>query len=299
MTGVLILGGPTASGKTELALALARAFDAEIVGADSRQIYRGMPIGTAAPTEAQRALVAHHLVEFLDPSERYSAARFTHDALAVIEGVAARGRRAIVVGGTGFYVRALCGDVALSAAYDPDLRARLAREAQLHPIDVLHEWLATRDPRRASDVPATDRYRVVRALEIALAAPAAPSVAGSLRAAGIPFAKVWLAVPPEVIDARIVARVDAMLAGGLIEEAERIGPAAVAADAVGYPQVLAYLSGQSTRAEMRALLIRATRRYAKRQQTWWRSEPNALALGGPDAFDEAARVAEEQLGWSR
>ena len=112
-SGVLVLAGPTASGKTELALALARTFDAEIVGADARQIYRAMPIGTAAPSDAQRAAVPHHLVGFLDPYERYSAARYVIDARAAIDAIHARGRRALVVGGTGFYIRALCGDVAL------------------------------------------------------------------------------------------------------------------------------------------------------------------------------------------
>src|SRR5580693_9905110 len=135
--GILILAGPTASGKTELALALAERFGAEIIGADSRQIYRGMPIGTAAPTAEQRARVPHHLVEFLDPHERYSAARYVLDARRAIDAIAARGRRVIVAGGTGFYLRALAGDVALDAAYDPAVRARLATEARLHPPEVL------------------------------------------------------------------------------------------------------------------------------------------------------------------
>ncbi len=119
---VLVLGGPTASGKSALALALAERFDAEIVGADSRQIYRGMPLGTAAPTPAQRARVPHHLVEFLDPRERYSAARYAADAQRAIAGIHARGNRAIVTGGTGFYIRALSGDVELSNVFDPQLR---------------------------------------------------------------------------------------------------------------------------------------------------------------------------------
>ena len=111
-----------------------------------------MPVGTAAPTAAQRARVPHHLVDFLDPHERYSAARFATDALAAIRAIHARGRRAIVAGGTGFYVRALAGDVALCAAYDPDVRARLAREARLHPPEVLHAWLAARASGRVAAV---------------------------------------------------------------------------------------------------------------------------------------------------
>ena len=167
--GVLVIAGTTCSGKTALALELAERFDAEIVGADSRQIYREMTIGTAAPTDAERARVAHHLVGFLDPHERYSAARFATDAIAAIAAIHARGKRAIVTGGTGFYVRALAGDVALSATFDEALRARLARETRVHPPDVLHAWLAARDPARAARLEAGDRYRVARALEIALA----------------------------------------------------------------------------------------------------------------------------------
>jgi tRNA dimethylallyltransferase len=276
---VVFLTGPTCSGKSALALALAQRHEAEIVGADSRQIYRGMEIGTAAPSAADRARVPHHLVGFLDPYERYSAARFVDDALAAIDGIVARGKRALVVGGTGFYVRALAGDVALSDAHDETLRARLARELALHPPEFLHAWLAIRAPQRAAAVAPGDRYRIGRALEIALAGEARSASEVSvrersdLRSRGFAFHKFVLDVPDDELIARIRTRTDAMLAAGLLDEAERIGERAVAADAVGYPQALAYLAGRATRAELRALLVRATRRYAKRQRTWFRSEP--------------------------
>ncbi|HTD33057.1 MAG TPA: tRNA (adenosine(37)-N6)-dimethylallyltransferase MiaA, partial [Candidatus Elarobacter sp.] len=279
--GVLILTGQTASGKSALAMELAERFGAEIVGADSRQIYRGMPIGTTAPSEADLVRVPHHLVGFLDPRERYSAARFVADALAAIEGIHARGRRAIVVGGTGFYVRALAGDVALSPAYDASIRERLAREARVHPPDALAEWLRALAPARAAAIAPNDPYRVTRALEIALAeraiarnedsasanatadadVSANASVSGSgggsgakrhdaragnaenLRTRGIPFRKLYLQIEPGELERRIGARVDAMLANGLLDEAERIGADAVAADAVGYREALAYLAG--------------------------------------------------------
>jgi tRNA dimethylallyltransferase len=295
---VLLLGGPTCSGKTALALELAERFDAEIVGADSRQIYRDMPIGTAAPTAAERARVPHHLVGFLDPHERYSAARYVRDALAAIGAIRARRKRAIVVGGTGFYLRALAGDVALSSAYDPLLRARLAREARLHPPATLHAWLAVRAPQRAAAISERDPYRITRALEIALAAPgqsvSSAVAAASLRGSAIPYRKVALEVAPEVLDGRIEARVDAMLAAGLVAEAERVGAEAAAADAVGYPQALAYLAGSASARELRALLIRATRRYAKRQKTWFRSEPDVEFLG-PEAVEG---FAISTLGWA-
>ncbi len=295
-SGVLLLAGATCSGKSELALALAERFDAEIVGADSRQIYRGMPIGTAAPSAAQLARVPHHLIGFLDPHERYNAARFAADASAAISAIHARGRRAIVAGGTGFYLRALAGDVELSPAFDAASRARLAREVRLHPTEVLHAWLSVRDPIRARALAPGDGYRIVRALEIALAEPAVPSAAGtqvSLRAAHIPFVKLVLDIVPEELDARIAARVDAMLAAGIVAEAERIGADAVAASAVGYPQVFAYLAGFATEGELRTSLGRATRRYAKRQRTWFRSERDVVRIAPADA----ERVARERLGW--
>jgi tRNA dimethylallyltransferase len=296
---VLILAGPTAVGKTALALELAERFDAEIVGADSRQVYRDMPIGTAAPTAAERASVPHHLIGFLDPSERYSAARFASDALVAIREIASRGKRALVVGGTGFYIRALAGDVALSNAYDPALRARLAREARVHPPAVLHAWLAARDPRRASEIPAGDRYRVLRALEIALTRNAAesPGRRESLRAAGIPALKLVLDLDDAELDGRIERRVDAMLERGFVLEAQRVGDGAVAADAVGYPHALAYLRGWCSTAELRALLVRATRRYAKRQRTWFRSEPDVTRVSGPDAPAAIARLVRSLPGW--
>jgi tRNA dimethylallyltransferase len=297
--GVLILTGPTASGKTSLALTLAEDYDAEIVGADSRQIYRDMAIGTAAPAVADLARVPHHLIAFLDPGERYSAARYVVDARAAIDAIRARGRRAIVVGGTGFYVRALAGDVALDAAHDGTVRARLAREARTHPPEVLAAWLGALAPERARAIDAHDPYRITRALEIALASrraqPAPRGPLPTLRAGGIPYLKLWLECDPAVLAARIAQRVDAMLAAGLVAEAERIGLDAVAADAVGYREALAYASGWSTAAELRAQLIRATRRYAKRQATWFRTEPDLVRV----AADDVSTMARQRLGWTK
>jgi tRNA dimethylallyltransferase len=295
-SSVLIVAGATASGKTELALALARQFDAEVVGADSRQVYRGMPIGTAAPTDEQTAMVPHHLVGFVDPHERYSAARYANDALDVLADIRRRGKRAIVTGGTGFYLRALVGGVTLAPQYDEALRARLAREAALHSSEFLHEWLSLRDPVRARDLGANDTYRVVRALEIALAPPAATLRAGAARTLateGFTWLLVFVDLPWREIDRRIEARTEAMLQAGLVEEAERVGSGAVAANAVGYPQALAYLRGWSSHDELRRQLNRATRRYARRQRAWFRSEPATLWLD-PAAVAGAAR---ETLGW--
>jgi tRNA dimethylallyltransferase len=305
--GVLILTGQTASGKSALALELAERFDAEIVGADSRQLYRGMPIGTAAPSARDLTRVPHHLVGFLDPRERYSAARFVTDALAAIDDIRARRKRALVVGGTGFYLRALTGDVNLSAAYDSALRDRLANEARVHPTEVLADWLRAVAPSRAATLVPSDPYRITRALEIALTErdsgrdrAEAPSVkeTPNLRARGIVARKLFLEIAPDELERRIAARVDAMLGAGLLDEAERIGADAVAADAVGYREVLAFLAGWSTRDELRTQLIRNTRRYAKRQATWFRVEPDLVRIPADRALDAAAELAGALPGWA-
>lgn len=294
--GVLILTGATGSGKTEIAVALAREFDAEIVAADSRQIYRGMPIGTAAPSEAQMAEVPHHLVGFLDPHERYSAARFTQDAVSAIRDITRRGRRAIVTGGTGFYIRALYGGVTLAPQHDETLRARLAREALLHPPDFLYEWLARRDPNRAAAIHPGDTYRVLRALEVALggaSAVARESELQTLAGVGIGWTMAFLDVSLDELDRRIAERTARMLAAGFVGEAERIGDRAVAASAVGYPAALAYLRGWSTFDELRASLERATRQYARRQRTWFRREPATIWCSA----QTLAGVVREKLQW--
>ena len=290
--GVLFLTGATASGKTATALTIARAFHAEIVGMDSRQIYRGMPIGTAAPSDAERTLVPHHLTGFLDPRERYSAARYVIDALAAIDAIHARGKRVLVVGGTGFYLRALCGDTTLAPERDDVMRARLAREVALHPLPVLADWLRALEPRRER-IP-TDPYRLTRALEIALVARTGtvptPSPLPTLRSRGIPYRKLQLAIDPAQLAANIEERVERMLTAGLIEEAERVGEDALAADAVGYRDVYAYLRGEASDADLRHLLARSTRRYAKRQATWFRTERDLYVVGDRDAALASART---------
>jgi tRNA dimethylallyltransferase len=192
-------------------------------------------------------------------------------------------------------VRALTGGVELAAPYDEALRARLAREARLHPPEFLHEWLALRDPVRASALHPGDTYRVLRALEIAFS----PSTGvrqeplATLASEGLAWQTIFLDVPLAQLDARIADRTTRMLEGGLLEEAESVGSDAVAANAVGYPQALAFLSGWSTYEELRVSLERATRRYARRQRAWFRNERAALWLPP----DRVAGAAREKLGW--
>ena len=282
-----------------MAIALARRFDAEIIGADSRQIYCGMPIGTAAPTAAQRAAVPHHLIEIVEPWERYSAARFAEDAIQRIREIHSRGKRTIVAGGTGFYIRALTGGVALSPPGDPEVRRRLLTESRVHDATFLHQWLAVREPERANEIAPRDRYRTLRALEISLmrnSAASRPRIIASKRQIG--FSKIFLDVDDEVLAQRIAARVDSMLSAGLVEEAERIGAQAVAASAVGYLQALGYLRGWATFDELRNGVVGATRRYAKRQRTWFRSEPETTWLRSDNACSNLEKLAKEKLGWA-
>ena len=275
-------------------------FGAEIVGADSRQIYRGMPIGTAAPTRgAATRRSPHHLDRVFSIRTNGIRRRATRATRArAIEAIHARGQRAIVAGGTGFYLRALAGDVALAPQYDEALRDRLAREARAHPPEVLWQWLAARSACARGALDPNDSYRVLRALEVALAGAGARA---QRRVGGVRCA----CGRHSVREAR-ARRADCNAStNGSNAAPTRCSPGdcstrpsasggGVAANAVGYPQALAFLRGWSTQDELRASLVRATRRYARRQRSWFRAEPGVTWVS--PALVEA--VAREKLGWS-
>jgi tRNA dimethylallyltransferase len=288
VSGALIICGPTSSGKSEIALAVARELDGEIVNADSRQIYRGMSIGTGSPPQSARERVAHHLYDFVAPAQRYSAARYVRDADAVIHQIESRGRLPIVVGGTGFYIEALAGMMPLDRPPgDDELRARLRDEALVHSTDVLWQWLAAIAPARAAQTKRGDSYRILRALEGVLSARIEPSDSGlSPRPLDLKCEIVVLRVARSVLRERIEQRVRGMFAHGLVAEA-----AAVRADAsdapalsgLGYAEALAYHDGRATHAEALASTIHRTRRYAKRQETWFRRIIRAHVVDAEDA----------------
>ncbi len=275
MQRTLILCGPTASGKSELALRLAQSLGGEIVNADSRQIYRGMRIGTGWPDDTTMSTVPHHLYGFLEPDQRYSAARFVADARAAIAGVRARGLTPIVVGGTGFYIEALTGDMRLDRPpADEALRNRLRAELAIHPIDFLWEWLARVDRPASAAVSRSDSYRIIRRLEGALAAREEPLRAQPRLAQprGEKFAVIELTVDRALLRVRIRQRVERMYESGLVSEAVRVRerfPAAPALSSLGYAEALGYHDGLSTRREAIARTVQRTQRYAKRQQTWF------------------------------
>jgi tRNA dimethylallyltransferase len=297
----LFLMGPTASGKTGLALALAEHLPLEIVSVDSAQVYRGMDIGTAKPAAELRARVPHHLIDICDPAEPYSAARFRDDALRLIAGIRARGRTPLLTGGTMLYFRALQAGLSELPGADPELRSRLAREAAAHGWPALHARLAQLDPASAARLHPNDAQRVQRALELVERGGAPVAQLQAARGAGgLAGPRVKLAVnPPDRagLHARIAARFEQMMAAGFLDEVRRLrqrgdlGPDLPSMRAVGYRQLWSHLAGESDLPTAVARGIAATRQLAKRQLTWLRAEPDVLWLD-PAAPDLTARALE-------
>jgi tRNA dimethylallyltransferase len=273
--------GATASGKSALALALARRDPSfEIVSIDALQVYRGMDIGTAKPTPAERAEVPHHLIDLADPSEEWSVARFRAAAAEALAGIEARGHRALLVGGTGLYHRAVIDDLDLPGTW-PALRAELEAEAAVPGgLAALHARLAGLDPLAAGRMEPTNARRVVRALEVTLGGgrPFSSYGPGLDAYPPTPFAQIGLAVPRVELDRRIAARFAAMLDAGLLDEvralADRRPPASrTARQALGYRELLAHVAGHGTLEEAADEAVRRTRRFARRQERWFRRDP--------------------------
>ena len=280
MTPTVLLMGPTAAGKSAVALALAARFDGEIVSADSAQVYRGMDIGTAKPDAAIRAKVPHHLLDLIDPTEAYSAARFCADAAAAIAGIRARGRIPIVAGGTMLYFKALREGLSALPAADPVIRAELDARAARIGWPAMHAELARVDPASGARLAPTDSQRIQRALEVhALTGRPLSALQGAREAQrGIaPTIAVALAPADRAqLHTAIERRFDAMLERGLIDEVRGLSDRyALHADmpsmrAVGYRQTYDHLDGRIDKASLRERGIAATRQLAKRQLTWLR-----------------------------
>lgn len=277
---LLVLVGPTAVGKSAVVAALAARRPLEVVVADSLQVYRGLDVGTAKPTAAERAALPHHLVDLRDPREPFSAAEWAALAREALAGIAARGRLPVVAGGTGLYVRALLRGPLVGPAGDAALRAGLAAEAAAAGIEALHARLAALDPRAAAGIHPRNRARILRALELYHLTGLRPS---SLRAGFAPAPPegtllVGLRRSRDDLRARIAARTAAMLAGGLVEEvrgllARGVPPEAKPLRSIGYRQVVAHLQGRLGLREVAWQIERETLAYAKRQMTWFRAEP--------------------------
>ncbi len=276
----IALLGPTASGKTACALALARVLPVEIISVDSALVYRDMDIGTAKPTPEERAACLHHLIDIVTPEQRYSAAQFRTDALRLMDEISARGRIPLLAGGTALYFKALREGISDLPQADPELRAAIDRDAERLGWPALHARLAELDPAAAAALEPTDAQRIQRALEIVelTGRPLAESYA-QREDGGIHHRLLTLALAPSdraVLHARIEQRFDAMLAAGLLDELRnlrtkyRLDPALPSMRCVGYRQAWAHLEGEDDYATMRFKGIAATRQLAKRQLTWQR-----------------------------
>ncbi len=312
---LLVILGPTAVGKSRMALALARRLGGEIVSADSAQVYRGMDIGTDKPSPAERAEVPHHLVDIRDPDEPFSVAEYQALAAAAIAAIRARGRLPVLAGGTGLYIRAVVsGAYAFPpAAPDPELRAALSARAAAEGIEPLYRQLQEVDPVAAGRIDPRNTRRVIRALEVYLqtgvpfsrwggggGAEREPGGGGGAGPAGAAPAHdalmIGLTREREDLYARIDARVGDQLGRGLVNEvrgllARGYDPALPALQALGYKEVIAHLRGDVPYDEMVRVLKRNTRRYAKRQWTWFRRDSGVLWFNL--THEDEAAVEEE------
>ncbi len=301
---VMVIAGPTASGKSALAVALARRFDGEIVSADSMQVYRGMAVATAQPTEAERGAIPHHLVGFLDPGTRYSTAAWCADAEQTIDDILRRGKLPIVCGGTGQYLSALLHNLKFEgAAGDEKLRAELAERAEREGGAALLDELRKLDPKSAETLHENDRTRIIRGLELAYSGlTKSEQNARSARPPKYDFAPRLLLVYTDraKLYERIDRRVDAMLAAGLAEEADRMRTlsGATARQAIGHKELAPYLDGSAALSQCAEKLKQSTRNYAKRQMTWMRGEEGFLPIvcDGPEPPEsQAVRITEKLL----
>ena len=299
---LLAIVGATATGKSAMAVDLAVRLGGEVVACDSTAVYRGIDIGTDKVPPAEQRGIPHHLVDMVDVTETYSAARYAADASAVIRDIHARGKVPILAGGTGFYYRALVRGLFPGPARDEALRARLDRIAAGRGVEALHRWLARVDAESAGRVMPRDQKRLVRALEVYLltgrplsahfADTASPLAGWTIRTFG-------LDVPRDVLRARVVARVEQQFARGVVDEVRRliaagVPPTAHAFSGLVYRQIIEMLQGVRNEADTRALIVQENMRYAKRQLTWFRHEAGIHWIDSSKAINREAREGREE-----
>jgi len=297
MQTIPIIAGPTASGKTALALGLTgRIGPLEVISADSRQVYRRLDIGTGKPTVAERARLPHHLIDIVEPDETYSAGRFRADAEAAIAGCLTRGVIPLVVGGTGFYLRALVEGLSPIPPVPRDVSEEVRRELAAEGLAALYRRLLEVDPTAAAGIGENDPQRTLRALAVWRATGRPLSAWWPEPGAPPAYAYSWvgLAWPRQELRARIAARTDAMIAAGLEREVRGLIAAGYSWDdnatrTVGYREWRPYLDGQASLDDVRRAIVVATGRYAKRQMTWFNAVPAVhwLPGNGPDLLHVA------------
>jgi tRNA dimethylallyltransferase len=298
---VIAVVGPTAAGKSDLGVALARALGGEVINADSMQLYRGMDIGTAKLSAQERQGVPHHLLDIWHVTEAANVADYQRLARVEIDRLHAAGRVPVLVGGSGLYVRAAI-DVLEFPGTDPAVRARLEAELDMRGPGALHARLAAVDPQAAQAILPSNGRRIVRALEVV-------EITGRPFTASLPShqsvydtVQIGVDVPRPELDGRITLRVDRMWEAGLVAEVRALEGMGLregrtASRALGYQQVLAALAGDCTEQEARAETVRATKRFARRQDSWFRRDPRVhwLTAGGPELADQALTLLQEAV----
>ena len=303
---LLALLGPTGSGKTALSLSLARRFHGEVVSCDSVAVYREMELGTAKPSPEARQEIPHHLIDILPPNEPCTAGDYSRLARQALGEIVARGRLPIVTGGTGLYLRALLEGLFAGPQRSEELRDRLRASAQRRAPGWLHRVLRRLDPAAAGRIHPNDEPKLIRAIEVCLAARQLLTQAwegGRDPLRGYCILRIGLDPPRAELYARIEARAEQMFAEGLVEETRglirKYGEMPRAFDALGYRQARAVLSGESTETEAVAATRQAHRNYAKRQMTWFRSEPDVHWLRGfgddPGIASQAVELVQQKL----
>jgi tRNA dimethylallyltransferase len=300
---VLAVLGPTASGKSALGLALAERYHGEIINCDSTAVYRGFDIGTDKVAVEDRRGIPHHLIDIADPTEVYTAARFARDAAAAIRNIHGRGKMPILVGGTGFYYRALTRGLFPGPAADDALRARLDRIAQKRGVECLHRMLLRVDADSAARIMPRDRKRLVRALEVYFATGRSLTAHFDDTRSLIPDVEVIAAalrLPPALTAERVARRVDEQFARGIVEEVRTLLARGVPAHARPFGglvcrQVMEMLRGVRGEDETRALIVQENRRYARRQLIWFRKEPNLIWFDGPGEREETLQRVDDAL----
>ena len=300
---ILAVLGPTASGKSALGLALAERYDGEIINCDSTAVYRGFDIGTDKLSDSARRGIPHHLIDIAEPTAVYTAAEFAADAAAAVRAIHARNRLPILVGGTGFYYRALTRGLFPGPGADPELRARLNAVADRRGAERLHRWLRRVDPASAARIMPRDRMRLVRALEVYLAT--GRPLTSHFAATRSPIedcdvTAVALVLPPALTAERVQRRVDEQFARGVVDEVRRLLTSGVPEDArpfggLVYRQVMEMLKGVRHEAATRALITQENRRYARRQLIWFRKVPNLMWFNGPGESPETLRRVGDAL----
>lgn len=303
MPRLVAILGPTATGKSALAIALARRFGGEIVSCDSTAVYRGIDIGTDKVPASEQQGVPHHMVDVADPIEEYSAARYAREASAVIRDITRRGRLPILAGGTGLYYRALTRGFFPGPAREAALRARLERVALRRGVERLHRWLARVDPPSGLRIQPRDLKRIVRALEVYLLTGRPITEHFAATASALPEYTVTafaLLLPAPEIAARVAQRVETQFARGVVDEVRGLLARGVPETAhpftgLVYRQVLEYLHGVRSERETRELIVRENRRYARRQLIWFRKEPNLRWIRAAGEREETRKEVARAL----